>query len=186
MRPLIAASIAVLVLAGCAKPEPQAGGDAPSAPMQNSETSHHETLRSAKTLLEGSIDSVQAALQQASADRDRSSGDVREGLSDIVAMLDSVGATLQEANIDLPEAKDVNRQEFRFKALKNTMLEAASDVYLELRDALGTAQGIAEVDPTFADLANLIQLATDDVAEVIQSLGGTVPVGQEADPPSQA
>ncbi len=171
--------VASLVVTGCSKPEGAKSEEQPAANVNNSATTNYENLRAGLTLLEGSTDSVQSALNQATTERDQATAEMREALDDIVAMLDSAGATLQEAAIELPNAKDVNRQEFKYKALRTAMLEAAQDAYLELRDAAGAARSIAESKPSLDDLANLIDLAVEDTAETVRELGGVIPTEPE-------
>jgi len=182
MKSAIWLALACLLVAGCGKSDAKTETPKPPSTANQSPDTHYETLRASLTLLEGSTDSVQSALTHAKTARDQASGEIREGLDAIVDMLDSAGATLQEAAIHLPDAKDVNRQDFKYKALRTAMLEAAQDAHMELRDAAGAARSLAETQPALGELADLIDLAVADAVETVESLGGTIPSEPETEP----
>ena len=130
-------------------------------------------------MIEGAADSVESALHACNGQRDKETGELKLALEDIAAMLDSAGATLQEAIVELPGAPEVNKEDIKYKALHSAMVSATEDAYMELRDALGAARSLAEATPSIGELADQIELAMNDALEALTELGGKVPSDQQ-------
>ncbi len=170
-----------LLAMGCSKssegPAGDAGGTTPTKNLSGAAT-NYESLRAGQTLIEGAADSIESALHACNGQRDKETGELKLALEDVSAMLDSAGATLQEAIFELPAAPEVNKEITKYKALQSAMVSATEDAYMELRDALGAARSLAEATPAINELADLIELAMNDTQEALTELGGKVPSDQ--------
>lgn len=169
------ALLAAWALPGCrppaTPPDVQAPIDVSAAEPKEDET--YAKFRAGLVAVESAMDSLREARQELRTAAGAADGDARAALEDASDALDTAGARLAELAIEPPSAQAFADGFAGYDELRLKLIEAANDGLIEVRDAQGTVEDIAESRPNLADQAATVRLAGDDLANAVGALGGT-------------
>lgn len=170
MRFALAACVLVALI-GCGKP----AAEAPTAPP---EAKAYEDYRAGLFSLQAAQESLAEALNASK----HLMGDVAQGsevsagLEDIVYTVDSAGNTIADHVVEPPTEGDFNASFARHDDARLKSIEALNDALVDLRAANGVAREmasrIAGMQGALQNLADLMDVAEEDLLSALRSFGG--------------
>jgi hypothetical protein len=167
MRAFLGLSLAVFLVAGCAKSV--ATGDTPP-PHLSTKPSTFERVRSGIYQINAGLDSIEEALKVAKAST-AASIDIKESLEDVENSIDSAGEYLaEEAAIEPNSQEPADKLEVRRKKL----IDVVNDALHDLRDARGIVDSLAGETETgpLENVGVAVDAAMDDLRGALDALGG--------------
>jgi hypothetical protein len=190
---LIVGIALISCLLGCGSPaEPAAPPDEIETPVltpDNSEAASSETdesnptgsaaekllevMRSGNTQILGAMSTLQEASTQA-MELGSSLPVQYEVMDEIIDLINSSGQSLAEGVGDVPTLEEIEQSYAAADDRRLKWIEAASDGYIDIRSAYNFADSMSEEDPQFDALAGLLDLASQDMADAVDALGGSV------------
>lgn len=181
-------AIAAIALAGCngqagkAPPESPPAQESGAAPAEQSDPNAalFEQLSSGAYQSSAAIESLDRATNQATELKEKvPAEELKIGMDDVIALIDSAGATLAEF-AEQPESEAAVEKEFNlFDERRLKAIEAGNDALMDLREAVGViesmAEGLTGMRQVEAEkLRGALLEAMDDVAGAIEGFGGKV------------
>lgn len=170
-----------MALAGCQGKtvDDKPGGSSPTVETESPSTAEaklQEQLRSGAFQLGAAAESLEEALTKAKEAEGKSSGAVKEGLEEILDLIDGAGSAVAEFAVEPPSVEEVKSKLAEFEALRAKAIQAIGDAMHDLEDARGIAASLEEDNPSFVGkgLADLIGVAVEDLKGAIEALGGKV------------
>ncbi len=182
MRCLVIALLAIMGF-GCGRsPAVNASASPPpkvTAPPATDEKALYEGVRSGYFQLSG----VQATLEQAVGEvtglSTKGDANLASVVTDLREALDSAGAGIADYTDEPPPFAEFSKDFAAQDEKRIRAIDAANDALHELEDASGLVSDLLgeskyAKNASLGDLADVIQLAIDDLTEAINSLGGKV------------
>ncbi|MBW7927770.1 MAG: hypothetical protein H3C58_06730 [Fimbriimonadaceae bacterium] len=186
------AAIALLAV-GCG--QPSSGDAAPSGPANETKAGDDsspegrlfEQLRGGAVQLQLAQDAVAEAYAEVNALKNEPDfgPETGEALTDLEAMLDSVGATLSEL-VSSPSKASVEADFGAADELRLKAIDAANDAHYELQECLGLVEGVLDqtgehLRPRVDAVFEKIRTAQAEIESAVTTLGGVIapPGGDE-------
>lgn len=137
------------------------------------ETLLHQQLRSGLVQLEGTLETIELALDEAKARLKQATGADRERLQELVDRIDDCGATLAEHLGDPPTESEVAASFARYDEQRLRMIDDVNDSVVAMNEAAGLCLGEGEEPlPALAKLHELVTTAIEDLRGTLDALGG--------------
>lgn len=195
VRAPVVACLAALALVGChsgkqtvaSAATPSTATLSPSAPADPNEALRSE-LSSGIYQLGATLDSVQAALEQAKTIDKDAKADFKQAMDDIVDRLNSCGSTLADYNDEPPSLETVAKDFKKYDDQRLKAIDDVNDTVTELKEIKGMVSGVAGTSDATEDqltkLAALVDQALEDASGTLDALGGKVqlPTPEAPDP----
>ncbi|MCC6404266.1 MAG: hypothetical protein IT207_09690 [Fimbriimonadaceae bacterium] len=171
--------VVLLGLAGCNRKEKSLVYTPPANEKYGADPSDpdlalYEQLRSGSVQMAAVAQTLSEVRDTATGLRGNLGGDAEEALSDILSVLDSVGATVTDLAVDPPTQAQVSRDFAAADDQRKKAIQEGSDAYVELSEAYGMSKSLEEAYPDFIKLSDLLAIAQGDLTEAVQAFGGQI------------
>jgi len=139
----------------------------------------YEQIRGGNVQLHGAADSIEEALHEADSLLAAASAKDKEALSEARALIDSAGAGIADFSAEPPHFDVFRGQIARFDDMRLKAIQEANDSLHDLSEAKGIAKSLQEtggpeISTKVTDWAELIEVASADLADAIRTLGGVI------------
>lgn len=151
------------------KPEPT-GEKTDSTPHERLE----EELRSGAVQLQVALSSIEEAMGEAGKLKGTLPQEIEEGMNEVRDSIDSAGELIGNASGEPLTLAEVKKDFSAADEDRLKRIEAANEAHADLMSAFNTVGSMAEQEARLAELARLLELAAQDVADGIGALGGKV------------
>lgn len=163
---------------------PATTGATAQPPMQaekpvDPEHALYEQVRSGAVQLGGAADDIEDALRSVEELSKAAPRDLKDGLGDVKALVDSAGTGVADFTAEVPDFEQFKSQLALFDEQRLKAIQETNDSVHDLREAKGIVQSLesgatSELTTKLDDLASLIDVAIGDLSDAITSMGGTV------------
>ena len=133
-----------------------------------------EELRSGAVQLQVALSSIEEALNEAAKLKGTLPQEIEEGMSEVRDSIDSAGELIGNASGEPLTLAEIEKDFSAADEDRLKRIEAANDAHADLMSAFNTVGSMAELEPKLSELARLLELAAQDVADGIGALGGKV------------
>lgn len=136
----------------------------------------YEQVRAGSTQIEGVVDTLDTVLEQVKGVDSGKDPDIKAVFVDLKDSVDAAGAALAGYTDARPQRAAVVKQFAKFDEWRIGAIAAGNDARHELIDAQGLADSLAETANIgkMTDIADLLEVAIEDLKDAIETLGGKV------------
>lgn len=178
MKWLVAMALAAIALgASCGSPTPER----PTKPAvkvdpSKPEDTLHDQLSSGSTQIDGVVGTLDTATAQLKRIDRWKDAEAKHALQEIKDAVDASGAALADFAAIPADRKAIEKRFGAFDEMRIDAIAAANDARHSLIEAQGLADDIARTKgmKALGDIADLLEVAIEDLKDAIESLGGQV------------